>query len=316
MLDGVSLDQLRAFVAAADAGSFSAAARKLLRVQSVVSDLVSGLEGQIGVPLFDRVGRYPTLTAQGTVLLVDARGILDGVDGMKARAKGMAGGLEPELSVVMDVFLPLAAVTEAAKEFRTRFPRTPLRLYVEALGGAYQPVLDGRAGLGIVGPLPTIPPSLAAERLMGVAFVMVAAREHPLASFAGPIPREALAQHVQLVLTDRSSLSAGLEFGVMSPQTWRLADLFAKHAFILNGLGWGGMPVHVVEADLAAGRLVKLPIEGLRADDLVLPISAVYPTAVPPGPAGRWLIERMMACPNHIGANKPTSPSVDRPISR
>ena len=54
MLDGVSLDQLRTFIAAADEGSFSAAARKLRRAQSVVSDLVSNLEGQIGIALFDR----------------------------------------------------------------------------------------------------------------------------------------------------------------------------------------------------------------------------------------------------------------------
>src|SRR5471030_1323699 len=181
MLDGVSLDQLRAFIASADEGSFSAAARKLRRAQSVVSELVSSLEGQIGVPLFDRTGRYPTLTPQGTVLLADARSIASGLDFMKARARGMASGLEPELSVVVDVLFPIAAITEAAKEFREKFPGTPLRLYVEALGAAYQPVLDGVAGLGIVGSLPLLPSSLTAERLTGVAMVMVAAREHPLA---------------------------------------------------------------------------------------------------------------------------------------
>ena len=71
MLDGVSLDQLRAFIAAADEGSFSAAARKLRRAQSVVSELVSNLEGQIGVTLFDRSGRYPVLTPEGAVLLAE-----------------------------------------------------------------------------------------------------------------------------------------------------------------------------------------------------------------------------------------------------
>jgi DNA-binding transcriptional LysR family regulator len=54
MLDGVSLDQLRAFIAAVDEGSFSAGARRLRRAQSAVSELVSNLEAQIGVVLFDR----------------------------------------------------------------------------------------------------------------------------------------------------------------------------------------------------------------------------------------------------------------------
>jgi DNA-binding transcriptional LysR family regulator len=85
MLDGVSLDQLRTFIAAVDEGSFSAAARKLLRAQSVVSETVSNLEEQIGVPLFDRSGRYPKLTPAGIVLLAE-RNIITGVDLLKARA--------------------------------------------------------------------------------------------------------------------------------------------------------------------------------------------------------------------------------------
>lgn len=302
MLDGVSLDQLRAFIASADEGSFSAAARKLRRAQSVVSELVSGLEGQIGVTLFDRSGRYPALTTEGAVLLADARSIASGLDFMKARAKGMAAGLEPELSVVVDVLFPIAAITEAAKEFREKFPGTPLRLYVEALGAAYQPVLDGVAGFGIVGSLPLLPPGLTAERLMGVTMVMVAARDHPLAKVQGTIPKSELAKHVQLVLTDRSSLSKGREFGVMSPSTWRLADLFAKHAFLLNGLGWGGMPVHAVADDLATGKLVELKMEDVPLGGMILPMAAVYPTSAPPGPAGRWLIERMKLCPGKPAA--------------
>ncbi len=300
MLDSVSLDQLRSFIAAADQGSFSAAARKLRRAQSAVSELVSGLEAQIGVTLFDRSGRYPKLTPEGLVLLADARGVISGVDFMKARAKGMASGLEPELSVVVDVFFPITAMTEVAKEFREKFQGTPLRLYVEALGGAYQPVLDGRAGLGVVGSLPIMPPALTGERLTGIAFAMVAAREHPLASLRGTIPKSELTKHVQLVLTDRSTLSEGREFGVMSSKTWRLADLFAKHAFLLNGLGWGGMPMHAVQRDINEGRLVELAIEDVPPGGLILPMSAVFPTSAPPGPAGRWLIERLKQCSSQV----------------
>ncbi|MEP9379097.1 LysR family transcriptional regulator [Aquabacter sp. CN5-332] len=300
MLDGISLDQLRTFIAAAEEGSFSAAARKLSRAQSVVSDLVGNLEGQIGVQLFDRSGRYPRLTPQGEVLLTDARCVVAGVDGLKARAKGMATGLEPELSAVIEVFFPIGAITEAAKEFREKYPGTPLRLYVEALGGAFQPVIDGRASLAVVGSLPLMPPGFTAERLGSIVFVMVAAREHPLAAHSGVIPKEELARHVQLVLTDRSDLSAGREFGVMSPSTWRLADLYAKHAFLIGGLGWGGMPLHAVERDIAEGRLVALSIEDVPPEGLLMPMSAVYPASTPPGPAGRWLIERLKMCPSQI----------------
>lgn len=296
MLDGVSLDQLRTFIAATEEGSFSAAARRLRRAQSAVSEAVSGLEAQLGVTLFDRTGRYPQLTQQGTILLVDARTVVAGVDGLKARAKGMAAGIEAELTAVIDVFFPITEIAGAATEFRVAFPRTPLRLYVEALGAALQPVLDGRASFGVVGSLPTLPPGLIAERLTSVRFVMVAAAAHPLSAYSRTIPRDELARHVQLVLTDRSDLSTGREFGVMSPSTWRLADLFAKHAFLLNGLGWGGMPLHTVQKDIAEGRLVELAVEDVPAGGLQLPMSAVYRVADPPGPAGRWMIERLKPC--------------------
>ncbi|QXX76577.1 LysR family transcriptional regulator [Methylovirgula sp. HY1] len=316
MLDGVSLDQLRIFLAAADEGSFSAAARRLSRTQSAVSETMGNLETQLGVVLFDRSGRYPRLTTEGSVLLADARSVVAGVDGMKARAKGMAGGLEAELTAVIDVFFPIAVTAEVAREFRAQFPATPLRLYVEALGGAVQPVMGGRASFGLVGFLPTLPTGLTAERVTSVALIMVAAANHPLASCRGVIPRDELARHVQLVLTDRSALSAGRDFGVMSPSTWRLADLFAKHAFLLSGLGWGGMPVHTVAQDIAEGRLVELSIEDMPSGGLQLPMTAVYRTSDPPGPAGRWMIEQLKRCPKTIPNEKCVDLTFHRPEGR
>jgi DNA-binding transcriptional LysR family regulator len=312
VLDGVSLDQLRAFIAAVDEGSFSAGARKLHRAQSAISELVSSLEAQLGVVLFDRSERYPKLTAAGIQLVADARSVMANVDLLKARAKGISRGLESELSAVVDVLFPIEAIAESAREFKDQFPRTPLRLYVEALGGAYQPVLDGRCSLGVVGLLPIAPNSMSLERLQGLPMIMVAAREHPLALIGGVIPKTELAKHVQLVLTDRSELTAGREFGVMSPLTWRMGDLFAKHAFLLRGLGWGGMPLHAVKQDLLEGRLVKLSIEDLGEESLILPMSAVYLTAKPPGPAGRWLIERLkQSCGQHAVGPQFAQPHAD-----
>jgi DNA-binding transcriptional LysR family regulator len=111
-----------------------------------------------------------------------------------------------------------------------------------------------------------------------------------------------LEKHTQIVLTDRSELSSGREFGVMSSATWRLADLFAKHHFLLNGLGWGGMPSHAVRKDLEEGRLFALPIEDVPPEGLILPMSLVWQTRSPPGPAGRWFIDRLKQIP--VGPRK------------
>ncbi|MFL6707358.1 MAG: LysR family transcriptional regulator [Massilia sp.] len=291
MLDGVSLDQLRTFITAVDEGSFSAAARKLNRVQSAVSGWVSSLEAQIGVPLFDRSGRVPRLTPEGMLLLADARSIVAGVDMLKARAKLITSGVEAELSVVIDAFFPTAAVTAAAKAFAVQFPLTPLRIFVEGLGAGYEPILNERCSLGILETLPVSFPSLVSIRLAEIPFVIVAASVHPLARIQGPISKSELAKHVQLVLTDRSELMKGRDYGVLSPSTWRLADLSTKYAFLKDGVGWGSMPLHLVQQDLADGKMVELAFDDVAHTGFSLAMSAVYPASALLGPAARWFVD-------------------------
>ena len=112
MLDAVTLDQLRTFIAAVDEGSFSAAGRKLRRAQSVVSQTLANLEAQLGIKLFDRSARYPRLTEEGRSLLPDARAVADNIDGFKARAQAMREGLEPELAVAVDVMYPMEGLDQ------------------------------------------------------------------------------------------------------------------------------------------------------------------------------------------------------------
>jgi DNA-binding transcriptional LysR family regulator len=293
MLDAMSLDQLRTFIAAADEGSFSAAGRKLRRAQSVVSTTLANLEQQVGFALFERTGRYPRLTEAGAALLEQARAAVDGMNAFKAKARTLAEGLEPELAVAVDVMFPIATLTAAVQAFQQQFPATPLRLYVEALGAVVQPLLDGRCRVAIIGSLPEIPAGCASEFLLSVAAVAVVAPGHALAAHAGPIPQQQAGQHVQLVLTDRSTLTAGRNFGVMAAQTWRLADLGAKHAFLKAGLGWGYMPLHMVEDDLRSGKLVRIDIAQHAALGPGFSMHAIHMKDHPPGPAGRWFVNHL-----------------------
>jgi DNA-binding transcriptional LysR family regulator len=293
MLDGVTLDQLRTFIAAAEQGSFSAAGRKLRRAQSVVSHTLANLEGQLGVALFERSGRYPQLTEEGQFLLRDARAVADHMDDFKARARSMREGLEPELSAVMDVMYPMPAITHAMGQCQHLFPKTPLRLYVEALGGVVQPVLDGSCRIGVIGSLPTVPEELTAEPLALVPFATVVSPQHALATSKKPLSSAELSKHVQLVLTDRTSLTSGRSFGVISPLVWRLADLGAKHAFLRAGFGWGHMPVHMVQDDLHKGQLIEIRTHANAKTRASLEMQAVYRKDAPPGPIGRAFIEAL-----------------------
>lgn len=293
MLDAMSMDQLRTFIAAADEGSFSAAGRKLRRAQSVVSHTLANLEQQVGFALFDRTGRYPQLTEAGRALLVNARTAANSMDDFKAKARTLAEGLEPELAVAVDVMYPIAKLTDAVRAFHEAFPTTPLRLYVEALGAVVQPVLDGRCRIGVIGSLPDVPSQCASEYLLSVPAVTVVAPTHPLATLGGIILRSTAARHVQLILTDRSSLTDGRNFSVVSPQIWRLADLGAKHAFLRAGLGWGYMPQHMVEEDLVRGILVPIELEAHPSIGSSFSMHAIHCKDTPPGPAGRWFVSKL-----------------------
>lgn len=292
MLDGMSMDQLRTFIAAAEEGSFSAAGRRLRRAQSVVSHTLAKLELQVGFALFERTGRYPVLTDAGRALLEQARGAVGAMDAFKARARLLAEGLEPELAVVVDVMFPIDILTAAVQAFHQQFPGTPLRLYVEALGAVLQPLLGGQCRIAVIGSLPDVPPECASEYLFDVAAATVVAPGHPLAAWRGRVPRAVAAEHTQLVLTDRSTLTAGRDFGVFAPNTWRLADLGAKHAFLRAGLGWGHMPRPMVQADLDAGALVAIAIESVP-ENAAFSMLALHLKERPPGPAGRWFVQRL-----------------------
>jgi DNA-binding transcriptional LysR family regulator len=141
-----------------------------------------------------------------------------------------------------------------------------------------------------VGSFPDVPPECDTDYLFQVPVVAVAAAGHPLARLPAPIARSEAARHVQLILTDRSRLTEGRQFGVVNPQGWRLADLGAKHAFLRAGLGWGGMPRHMVEEDLARRTLVELTLEASPVLGAAFSMYACWRKDAPPGPAGRRFI--------------------------
>ena len=287
-----TLDQLRIFLAVADEGSFNRAARKLGRALSVVSYGIAALEGQLGVVLFRREGsRKPELTDAGRALLADARAVSDEADGLVARARGIRQGLETEVALAVDVMVPSSTVAGVLRNFQDVFPTVNLRLHVEALGAVAALVLDRRADLAIAGPDIIDLPELQRREVGSVELVPVAAPGHPLAELS-EIPPGETGKHLQLVLTDRSPLTEGREFSVLSPRTWRLADLGAKHALLLEGIGWGNMPRHAVKDDLAAGRLVALCLP--EAPQIRYLLHALWRSDSRPGPATTWMLEALM----------------------
>jgi DNA-binding transcriptional LysR family regulator len=293
--EALTLDQLRLFLAVVDAGGFSAAARSLRRAQSAVSYGIANLERQLGVELFDRSARKPKLTRAGEELSIEARAVCGQVDRLRARAHRIAEGVEPRLALAVDHMFPLVALVDALRAFSERFPTVSFTLHTEALGAVAELVTAGVCQLGIGSVVPHWPEGLDRVPLAKVPMVHVAAKTHPLARHRGPLPSQLVREHVQIVLADRSRLNQEYEVGVFSERRWRVLDLMAKHALLRAGLGWGGMPTNVVADDLAHKRLVRLQIEEAGPGPHEAVLYALHRTAEPPGPAARWLIERLGA---------------------
>lgn len=284
-------DQLSLLIAVVDEGSFAAAARRLGRAVSVVSYGIANLEAQLGLNLFEREGtRRPVLTDDGKAVLAEARAIARGMDGLRARVKGLHEGLEAEIAVVIDVMLPPERLGAALRAFNAQFPTVALRLHVEALGAVIAKVLDREAVIGLSGPLNDLAAGLDWVGAGECALVPVAAPDHPLAMASPAIPGSAR-NHIQLVLSDRSPLTQGHDFSVLSPRTWRLADLGAKHALLRQGIGWGNMPHWMVEADLLGGTLVRLALPDWPAPRYNF--CGIWRSDTPPGPAARWLLAQL-----------------------
>ncbi|TRD12283.1 LysR family transcriptional regulator [Erythrobacter insulae] len=283
-----TLDQLRIFLAVVKHGSFGGAARATNRAVSAISYGIAQLETQLAVSLFEREGsRRPVLTKAGEGLLVEARSVTDRVDALLAKTRSLHAGLESEIGLVLDVMVPGELTARVLREFRRLFPTVGLKLNIEGLGAVAECLLDNRAQLALGGPVFGDHSELERQVIGEVELVPVAAPDHPLAE-SGIAPGESR-KHLQLVLADRSALTKGREFSVLSPLTWRLGDLSAKHSLLKEGLGWGNMPRAMVADDLAAGRLVALDLP--EKPGVQYPLSALWRRDDRLGPAASWLID-------------------------
>lgn len=291
MYDPLTLDQLRAFVAVVEEGNFSAAARKLKRVQSAISTSMSNLESQLGVPIWDRTTKVAKLTEQGHALLAAARRVLGEVDALRRLTAGMVMGLEASVSLCVDTLFPLTALIELCTGFAKEFPAVDLRIDTQLMSAVSARVVQGTATLGVVSP-GGILPGLERKVLSAIRMIPVVSPGHALAEVKGRIPLARFADAIQIVLSERSE--SGIEDrGVLSPRSWRVADLHTKHMMLRAGVGWGNLPEHLVSEDLRQRRLVAIEPDPWGEDEHMLYLSIIYRSDTTFGPAHRWLVKTL-----------------------
>jgi DNA-binding transcriptional LysR family regulator len=303
-----SVDQLLVLLAVTEAGSFTAAAKRLGRATSAISYAIDTLEAQLGLSLFDRgTTRKPKLTQQGEAVVSEARAVAHSIETLRARVRGFLDELEPEVSLAVDSMLPSDRLTTLLREFNAQFPTVPVRLSVQTLGGVESVVRNGHARIGVGSQLHMDMTGFRRIDIGSVQIIPVAAPGHPLAE-AGEGSHRQARDFIQLVLSEQPA-GESRDFGVVGLNTWRIGDQAARHKLLLAGLGWGGMPEPIVRADIKIGKLVRLNLPDWRGGEYTM--QAIHKTDTPPGPAGRWLIERLVTLSDAVEApvqeiSKPT----------
>ncbi|WP_088157996.1 LysR family transcriptional regulator [Achromobacter xylosoxidans] len=280
-----TLEQLRHFAAAAESGSFSAAARRLGRAQSAVSTSVGLLEADLGVELFDRSRRNATLTAAGEVMLQEALELLRQAGALEQRALSFAAGREARLAIALDEGLPYLVADQLLKELAERYPA----LELTQLNGTATEVADyveqGRASLAFQFDRGDPGSAFAHRHLGNVAQGIFAAQGHPLAALP-EVGRNDLARHRQLLMQ-----MDGVDQVVLSPSVWRADSSYNIAAMAANGVGWAILPLNIGQYQGFSNELVSV-----RCADLFLPMLSVRMLWLRGGSLSEtelWLQQRM-----------------------
>jgi DNA-binding transcriptional LysR family regulator len=141
--------RLRTFVAVAELGSVSKAALRLRIGQPALSRQIGDLQQELGLRLFDHVGRGLVLTGEGEELLADCRRVLTDLDAVRERAEVLRGGDRGMLKVAAPPHTIESVLSRFLPRYAERCPNVHVHL-TEALGPAQTPLLErGEAHVGI-----------------------------------------------------------------------------------------------------------------------------------------------------------------------
>ncbi len=286
----VSVEQLQAFIAAAEHGSFSGAGRALGKAQSAISTQVSSLEDDLGVMLFSRSGRSPMLTQAGERLLLEARVVLDRREHLIGVASSFETGTEQRLVLAIDELFPEAALGALLARFAEQFPHVELELLFSLMEDVSRLVHAGTADIGVMWRQEQLPAELGFQTIGWVPIKLVCSKTHPLAKVAR-VDWEDLKRYRQILIAARNEGPEKQRLRVAS-EVWWVESHWVILQMVKQGIGWAFVSKYVIENSPVASELVT---PDLQFDDFDLPVAVelVWHKQRPCGPAAKWLREQL-----------------------
>lgn len=261
----MELRQLHLFRILAQELSFTRAAGRAHCVQSNVSVQIRGLEAELGVRLFERLGQTVRLTAHGSHLLPYAERILRLME--EARAATQTGdGPAGSLLIGMPESVLTYRLPPVLQLFRKAYPHVEL-VFRGVSSTEMIPLLErGDLDLGLVIEDGVRSGRLRAETLCKEPLALVAHADHPLARRAAVRAEDLVSQ--TFLLTDpgcayRSKLERALARSNVRPKTaMELTSVEAIKQCAASAMGIACLPRIVVERELSSGKLAMLPWAG------------------------------------------------------
>lgn len=260
----ISLHRLQIFTAVADTGSFSRAAERLLLSQPAISMQVKALEGELGLRLFDHVGKRVELTEAGRDLYVRASRILGLAEETSEAMADLRERRRGRLRVVATTTVGIYTVPRLLGTYHRRHPEVEIRLEVANWERTCERMFAGEAEVAIAGPHPQA--GLRMEPFMEDKLVVIAAADHPLAGRLG-ISLEDLSREPMLVREPGSGTRAAIErlFAERDLPLRRAMELSRNGAIkqvAMAGLGVAVISRGAISLELATDRLRVLDVEG------------------------------------------------------
>ncbi|MBU9546658.1 LysR family transcriptional regulator [Burkholderia multivorans] len=288
-------EALVAFAEAAQLGSFTAAAKKLGKRQSTVSEAIANLEIDLGVQLFDRSTRSPTLTDAGRALLPHVQRTLEAGAAIDRVAARLAHGEEARLTLVVSDTYQSKRYEETLTALEQRFPALELECQIAEHDDVLDLIQQGRAQLGLMAARASYPPDIGAATVAEESEIgLFVGRTHPLADYRdAEVPHAALrdARELRLntyVMPEGRSSDHRI---VVGTQRWLAPSYLMLLEMAVLGFGWAELPRWMVE-HFARDRLCELRARGWPRR---VRVDAVWSRSRPLGPAGSWLLDAMLA---------------------
>ncbi|QUW65125.1 LysR family transcriptional regulator [Pseudomonas synxantha] len=267
-----TLHDLQCFDAVIRAGGFQAAASLLHRSHPSVFAAVAKLERQLNLVLLDRSGYRVQPTEAGLSFHRRAQSLLRELQGLRTHAAQLSMGEETEIHVVIGDLCPRPQVLGLLGRFFARHPATRLYLHFEAVGGPWERLFEGDADL-ILHWVDKSDPRIEWLDVCMVPFIPVVAPGFLPEALNHPITPDQMHGLTQCIIRDTARHSAQRDFFMIegAPQ-YRVADQGMKKEIILQGLGWGHMPLFLAEQELRDGHLQSIAsrhLPGLQQDLVV-----------------------------------------------